>query len=92
MTFLAMIVALILLQVLGANHALQQDDWFRSLQRTCRGMGFSPTVGFVFYVGVPLIVLSLLLGSLENFLFGIPNQGVNIHTDGIVIAHIAHIV
>ncbi|MEH6571455.1 MAG: regulatory signaling modulator protein AmpE [Halioglobus sp.] len=71
MTFLAVIIALIFFQVMAFPKSLHQDDWFQSLQRWTRGLGFSPTIGLIAYLGIPCFIVGLVLGKLDSFLFGL---------------------
>lgn len=71
MTFLAMIVALIVLKLQGDKSPVHEDNWFSSLQRTCRGFGFSPTVSLVVYVAVPVVLVRLMLNAVDSWLFGL---------------------
>ena len=71
MTFLAVIIALVFFQVMASPKSLHQDDWFLSLQRWTRGLGFSPTVGLIAYLAIPCFIVGLVLGKLEFFLFGL---------------------
>jgi AmpE protein len=71
MTFLTMIVALVLVKVWGSDNPLQRDDWFRGLQSAVRGIGFSPTVSFIVYLALPVIVLHLVLGGVGSIMFGL---------------------
>lgn len=71
MTFMAMVIALILLQVWGAGNPLQRDSWFTGLQSSVRGLGISTTAVFVLYLTVPILLVQLVLGALEPMLFGL---------------------
>ncbi|MEH6580445.1 MAG: regulatory signaling modulator protein AmpE [Halioglobus sp.] len=71
MTFLAIIVALIFSRVWGDSNPLRNDSWFFSLQSTIRGLGFSPSVGFLIYLGIPVLACLFLLDASESILFGL---------------------
>jgi AmpE protein len=71
MTFLAVIFAMVLFQMMPSSKPLHEDGWFLSLQGWTRGLGFSPTLGFIFYLAIPCIVVGFVLEKLESFLFGV---------------------
>ncbi|MFK8047688.1 MAG: regulatory signaling modulator protein AmpE [Halioglobus sp.] len=71
MTFLAMIAAIIVLSVHGDKSPVHEDDWFASLQNTCRGFGFSPTVSLVVYVAAPVFLVEFMLSAVDSWLFGL---------------------
>jgi len=71
MTFLAMIVALVLLQIWGSDNPVQSDDWFQRLKSSIEGIGLPPALGLVVYCGIPLVVASFLLDSVDSWLFGL---------------------
>jgi len=71
MSFLAMIIALVLLQVWGAASRVHHDDWMQRFQSRAQGLGMSPAVGLLFSVGIPVLAASLVLGLLESLLFGL---------------------
>lgn len=71
MTFLALIVALILMQLYGEKNPVHSDKWFASLQRKCRGFGFSPAVSLVIYIVIPVVVVRFILNAIDSWLFGL---------------------
>ena len=71
MTFLAMIIAMIILQSRENRGQLHRDNWFRDLQSSVRGLGLSPTVGLVLFLTLPVLVTQFVLGILEPLLFGL---------------------
>ena len=72
MTFLAMIIALLLLQAWGSGERVHSDDWFRGFSRRLADAGFSGGLGIAVAVLAPAVVVQLLLGSIESVLFGLP--------------------
>ena len=71
MTFMAMVIALVLLQVWGAGNPVQQDSWFTGLQSSVRGLGFSAATVFFLYLLVPVLLVELILSAVESLLFGL---------------------
>ncbi len=71
MTFLAMILALIAMQFQGSKNPLHDDNWFASIQRSCRGFGFSPAVNMVIYIVLPVVVVGFILNAVDSWLFGL---------------------
>ena len=71
MTFLAMIIALVLVQVWGSGNRVQHDDWFHSLQRRVASWGLLPEIRLAALVLLPALALQLLLNILEPLLFGV---------------------
>ena len=71
MIFLAMIIALTLLQLGAVKHTVAHDGWFRSLQSSVRSLGLSPAVVFWLCIAIPALLANLLLAALEPLLFGL---------------------
>ena len=71
MSFLAMIVALVLLQVWGSASRVHHDSWLPRLQSYGQGLGMSPAISLFFTIAIPALVLNLVLGLLESLLFGL---------------------
>ena len=71
MTFLAMIIALAMLQVWAGKNPLQQDRWFLEFQSRVRKFGFSPCVVLGIYIVIPVIAAALIFDVLESLLFGL---------------------
>jgi AmpE protein len=71
MTFLALIVALIFIQLYGEKNPVHNDNWFVSAQRRSRGFGFNPTVSLVIYIVVPVVVVRFILSVVDSWLFGL---------------------
>ena len=71
MTFLAMIIALVLVQAWGSGNRVQHDDWFHSLQARVASWGVLPEIRLAALVLLPALALQLLLNMLEPLLFGV---------------------
>jgi len=71
MSFLAMIVALVLLQVWGSASRVHHDSWLPRLQSYGQGLGMSPTISLFFTIAIPVLAVNLVLGLLEPLLFGL---------------------
>jgi len=71
MTFLAMIIALIVLQLRSRNNPVHDDHWFFSWQGMCRGFGFGRAVSLALYVIVPVLVVRFVLNVIDGWLFGL---------------------
>jgi len=71
MSFLAMIIALVLLQVWGSGSRVQYDDWLQRFQSRMRELGLSATVCLVLAISIPVIGTAIVLASVEPLLFGL---------------------
>jgi AmpE protein len=71
MAFLAMIIALWLLQAWGSGGAVQRDEWFRSWQSTAGNWVQQPPWRLTFTVLVPVILAAVVLDALSDSLFGL---------------------
>ena len=71
MSFLAMIVALVLLQLWGSADRVHFDSWLGRLHSYGQGLGMPPSVSLFFTIGIPALAVNLVLGLLEPLLFGL---------------------
>ena len=71
MTFLALVVALVLVQVWGSGERVQKDGWFRSWCGQVASMGVLPAIKLVLAVLVPAVLLEIVLDALHPVLFGL---------------------
>ena len=71
MTFLAIILAVLLLQAWGTAERVHADDWFRSWQSRVSDWGLSGASGLAVLVLLPAVLVSLLLDMVEPVLFGL---------------------
>lgn len=71
MTFLAIILAVLLLQVWGTAERVHHDHWFDSWHRRVGSWGLGPGLSLLLTVLVPVAVLQLLLDALAPVLFGL---------------------
>lgn len=71
MSFLAIIIALLLLQAWGSGSRVQQDDWFRGWQSRVAAIGLMPPVALALVILVPVVIAQLLLNVLHPLLFGL---------------------
>jgi AmpE protein len=71
MTFLALIIAVILLQVWGNPEAARHDNWFRYWCGRVQGSGLSGWPAFTLLIIVPVVGAVLLLDLLRPLLFGL---------------------
>ena len=71
MTFLALIIALVLMQAWGSGNRVQHDAWFHSLQGTVAEWGLSPGIRLAVVVLLPVLLAQLLLNALEPLMFGL---------------------
>jgi AmpE protein len=71
MNFLALLIALTLRQLWGAESWLHRDDWWREWRQRVLGLGLLPWVQLVLSVGLPLLLALLLLDLLLPLLFGL---------------------
>ena len=71
MTFLAIILAVLLLQAWGTAERVHSDDWFRRWQSRVSGWGLSGASGLAVLVLLPAVAASLLLDMVEPLLFGL---------------------
>ena len=72
MTFVAMIIALLLLQAWGSGDRVHHDEWFMKLSRRVGESVLPPGVGLAVAVLLPAALAQLALGSLAPMLFGLP--------------------
>ncbi len=71
MNFLAMIIALLLLQVWGSGDRIHYDQWFANLRSTIGGLGWTPTAVLLVSIGLPIVGASVFLSLLEPLFFGL---------------------
>lgn len=71
MAFLAMIIALLLLQAWGSGGPLQRDEWFRGWQARVRNWQLAPPWRLAAAVLVPVVLAALVLDALSHSLFGL---------------------
>ena len=72
MSFLAMIVALILLQAWGSGNRVQHDEWFTRLAKRAEGWALPGAVRLGLLLLLPAILAQLALDLVEPILFGLP--------------------
>jgi len=71
MTFLALILALALMQAWGSGNRVQHDGWFHSLQARVAGWGLPPGIRLAVVILLPVLLAQLLLNALEPVMFGL---------------------
>jgi len=71
MNFLALLIALTLRQLWGAESWLHRDGWWREWRQRVLGLGLLPWVQLVLSIGLPLLLALLLLDLLRPLLFGL---------------------
>jgi len=71
MTFLAMIIALVLVQVWGSGSRVQHDDWFRGWQSRIAAWSIAPTVKLAAVVLLPVALAQIILDAVQPVLFGL---------------------
>ena len=71
MIFLALIIALVLVQVWGSAERVQRDGWFNSWRRQVASMGVLPAIKLALAVLVPVVLLEIVLDALHPVLFGL---------------------
>jgi AmpE protein len=72
MTFLAMIIALLLVQAWGSGSRVQRDDWFEAWAKRLGDSRLPAGAGLAITVLAPVVVAQLILGKLAPLLFGLP--------------------
>ena len=72
MTFLALITAVLLLQVWGSGEKLHHDNWYQRWQIRVAGFGLSARAVLVLSVLGPTLLVAWLMESLRYFLFWLP--------------------
>jgi AmpE protein len=72
MTFIAMIIALLLLQAWGSGDRVHRDEWFEAVSRRLVASGLPAGVGIALAVLAPAVLAQLALESLASVLFGLP--------------------
>jgi AmpE protein len=71
MTFLAIIIALVLMQVWGSGSRVHRDDWFLDWQSRAANWSAGPQVKLALVVLLPVVLAQVILGVLVPFLFGL---------------------
>ncbi|MEH6609464.1 MAG: hypothetical protein V7696_08840 [Halioglobus sp.] len=71
MTFLALIIAVVMLQVLGGCRGDRYDSWFLGWQAKVWGSGLSQELGFTLLILAPALLVVVVQGALESTLFGL---------------------
>lgn len=71
MTFLALVIALVLMQVWGSAERVQHDGWFRSWRGQVASMGVLPAIKLALAVLLPVVLLEIVLDALHPVLFGL---------------------
>jgi AmpE protein len=69
-TFLALIIALILLQYWGSASPVHMDDWFHDLVKKLSGSGLSVTLQFALAVLLPALLVLWVQTLVAGLLFG----------------------
>ena len=71
MSFLAVIIALVLVQAWGSGNRVQHDDWFRGWQSRVAAMGLMPWLKLALVVLAPVALAEIVLDALHPVLFGL---------------------
>ena len=71
MSFLALIVALILVQGWPFGPLLHRDDWFRRWRAWLHNLGLAGIFGTLVAVGIPALCLQFVLDAVQPVLFGL---------------------
>ncbi len=72
MSFIALIIALLLLQAWGSGNRVQHDGWFDGLAVRLRESGLPPALCLAVAVLGPAVLAQLALDSVAPVLFGLP--------------------
>ena len=71
MIFLALIIALALLQYWGSASPIHRDQWFRDCHRLVNGFGLAAAWQLLLLVLLPFLLLLWLMSLFEGWLFGL---------------------
>lgn len=71
MAFLAIIIALVLVQVWGSGSRVHHDDWFRGWQQRVAAWNVAPTIKLALLLLVPAVAVEIVLDALDPVLFGL---------------------
>lgn len=71
MSFLAMIIALLIVQLRDRDSSLFHDRWLLGVNTKLGQLGMSPRMNFLFSLVLPVLGISVVLGYLETRLFGL---------------------
>lgn len=78
MTFLALIVALVLVHYWDSSQQFQRDEWFNSLLSRFAGWSFPPLLELLLVVLLPVAAIWLLLEFFGGWLFGLVGMGITV--------------
>jgi len=71
MTFLAIIIALVLMQAWGPGSRVHRDDWLLGWQSTVARWSAGPQVKLALVVLLPVALVQVILNALAPVLFGL---------------------
>lgn len=71
MSFLAIIIALTLVQVWGSGGPAHHDGWYRGWQAQLSHWGLAPALELAVLVLLPVLLSQFILNALESVLFGL---------------------
>ncbi len=71
MTFLAMIIAVVLLQVWGSASRVHHDEWFARLRSQVTELGMSAEINALISLAVPVLAALFVLSVFEPILMGL---------------------
>jgi len=71
MTFLAIIIALVLMQAWGSGSRVHRDDWFSGWQSTVANWRVGPQIKLALVVLLPVALVQIVLHALAPVLFGL---------------------
>ncbi|MEH6636405.1 MAG: regulatory signaling modulator protein AmpE [Halioglobus sp.] len=71
MSFLAIIVALVLVQIWGSGSRVQHDKWFRGWQQRVGSWGVGPPVKLALVILLPAVLVQIILNIVQPALFGL---------------------
>jgi len=71
MTFLALIMALTVRYLWGAEGWIQRDHWWREWRQRVQGLGLLPSLQLLLSIALPLLLALLVLDLLRPLLFGV---------------------
>ncbi|WP_279246393.1 regulatory signaling modulator protein AmpE [Candidatus Litorirhabdus singularis] len=78
MTFLALVVALILVHYWDSSQQFQRDEWFYSLLNRFAGWSFPPVLELLLVIMLPAAAIWLLLELFGGWLFGLVGMGLTV--------------
>lgn len=71
MTFLALVIALTVRYLWGAEGWIQRDRWWWEWRQRVQGLGFLPSLQLLLSIALPLLLALLVLDLLRPLLFGL---------------------